>query len=144
VNIAVRYLSRSGRTKKIADAIAKEANVKAYEISEPLTADVDVLFLGCGLYGKVSSKINQFLVSTDVKVDKVVTFSTAALVDDLHPKLKKIIEKHNFSVDDQHFHCPGVLALKHQGRPNSNDIQNAKMFAKNYLNHKDQLIKVNR
>lgn len=53
MNCAVRYYSRSGNTKLVADAIAKAAGVKAVstdsseaQICEP----VDVLFIGGALY----------------------------------------------------------------------------------------------
>ncbi len=36
MNIQVRYYSRTGNTKKIADAIAKEAGVKAKTIDAPV------------------------------------------------------------------------------------------------------------
>ncbi len=50
MNIDVRYYSKSGNTKKIADAIAKQAGVSAKLIHEPIQGEVDMLFLGIGLY----------------------------------------------------------------------------------------------
>ena len=46
MKIAVRYFSRGGNTKKLADAIAKAVGVDAETTSVPLTEDVDILFLG--------------------------------------------------------------------------------------------------
>lgn len=55
MNIAVRYYSRSGNTKLLAETIESEAHVKAIsvdsadaEIKEP----VDLLFIGGALYAK--------------------------------------------------------------------------------------------
>jgi flavodoxin len=50
MNIEVRYYSKSGNTKKIANAIAKQAGVSAKSIHEPIQGKVDILFLGTGRY----------------------------------------------------------------------------------------------
>lgn len=44
MNIEVRYDSKSGNTKKIANAIAKQVGVSAKSIHEPLQGKVDILF----------------------------------------------------------------------------------------------------
>ena len=50
---AVRYYSRSGNTKLVADAIADAIHVKAVSVDQadaPLTEKADVLFIGGALY----------------------------------------------------------------------------------------------
>ena len=42
MKIAVRYYSRSGNTRKLAEAIAKAVNVEAKTTDEPLDEDVDI------------------------------------------------------------------------------------------------------
>lgn len=44
MKIEVRYFSRGGNTKKLAEAIAKAVGAEAKTVSEPLTEDVDILF----------------------------------------------------------------------------------------------------
>ena len=46
MKIAVRYYTKTGHTRKVAEAIAEAVGVKALPISEPLTEPADVLFLG--------------------------------------------------------------------------------------------------
>ena len=51
--IAVRYFSRTGNTKAVAEAIAKEAGVSAVSVDSPDAAikqPIDVLFIGGALY----------------------------------------------------------------------------------------------
>ena len=48
---AIRYYSKSGNTKRLADALSDYLNVPALDISHDLTEDVDVLFFGSGVYG---------------------------------------------------------------------------------------------
>ena len=47
MNIAVRYYTRSGNTKKLADAVAQTASVESKDIACPLDEKADILFLGC-------------------------------------------------------------------------------------------------
>lgn len=42
---AIRYFTRSGNTKKLADAIAGAVGVPALTVAEPLREPVDTLFL---------------------------------------------------------------------------------------------------
>lgn len=46
MKIAARYYTRSGNTKKLADAIADAVGTTAKTTAEPLTEDMDILFLG--------------------------------------------------------------------------------------------------
>ena len=50
MKIAVRYYTRSGNTKKLAEAIAKAVGAEAKTVDEPLWEDVDILFLGSSVY----------------------------------------------------------------------------------------------
>ncbi len=50
MKVTVRYYSRGGNTKKLADAIAEAVGVETKTTSEPLTEDVDLLFLGSSVY----------------------------------------------------------------------------------------------
>ena len=44
---AVRLYTRSGNTKKLADAVAKIVSVEAKDVTVPLDEKTDILFLGC-------------------------------------------------------------------------------------------------
>ena len=48
MNIQIRYLSKSGNTKKVAEAIAKEVGVAAETIEKGVTGDIDILFFRRG------------------------------------------------------------------------------------------------
>ncbi|MBR0136206.1 MAG: hypothetical protein IJM18_08390 [Clostridia bacterium] len=55
MNVAVRYYSKLGNTKRIAEAIAKGAGVTAVSITEETALDkpVDLLFIGGAPYANV-------------------------------------------------------------------------------------------
>ena len=50
MKIAVRYYTRSGNTKKLAEAIADAVKVDAKDVTVPLMKKADILFLGCSYY----------------------------------------------------------------------------------------------
>lgn len=79
---AVRYYSRSGNTKILAEAIAKAAGTEAASVdakNAAITEPVDVLFVGGALYAYGLDKhLKAWLSELDgTKVKKAVVFSTS-------------------------------------------------------------------
>ena len=134
MNIAVRYYSRGGNTKKIAEAIAKAVGVEAKTVSEPLTGDVDVLFLGSAPYAfDVDDEVKKFISGIDVSVGKVVNFSTSAVVASTRKYVEKLLAEKNIPVAKEEFSCRGAFAVLHKGRPNESDEKAAADFARGIL-----------
>lgn len=134
MNIEVRYLSKSGNTKKIADAIAGELGVKARPITQPVPANTDILFLGGAVYcGGIDGKLKEFINNLGSKAKKVAVFSTAAVIPSAYPQMKKLIEKQKVTVIEKEFHCRGEFMKIHGGRPNLDDIQRAGRFAREVI-----------
>ena len=46
MKVAIRYYTKTGNTKRLAEAIAKAVGVEALPVSTPVTEPVDILFLG--------------------------------------------------------------------------------------------------
>ena len=94
---AVRYYTRGGNTKKLADAISEAVGVKAETTAVTLSEDVDILFLGSSVYALgVDEEVEKFIDGISVKVGKVVNFSTAALVKSTYKQTAKLLEKRIF------------------------------------------------
>jgi len=79
MKIAVRYQSRGGNTKAVAEAIAKAAGVQAQPIDIPLTEPVDLLFVGGGVYAwDIDKALRAYLEGLSPEtVKSVATFTTA-------------------------------------------------------------------
>lgn len=82
MNTAVRYYSRSGNTKIVAEAIADALQVKAISVDSSdaqLKDKTDVLFIGGALYAYGLDKhLKTFIRNLDpAKVGKAVIFSTS-------------------------------------------------------------------
>ncbi|MCH4888086.1 flavodoxin [Acidaminobacter sp. JC074] len=135
MRVAVRYYSKTGNTKKLADTVAKEAGVQALTVDEPLKEDIDVLFLASSVYGSgVSNDVKKFIGNIDVKVGEIVNISSAAIIESTYAQVKKIAEKNGLKMSEQEYHCRGKFTLMHKGRPNADDLQNLSKFTKSYLN----------
>ncbi len=135
MSVAVRYYTRTGNTKKLADAIAKVAEVEAKEITAPLEEKVDILFLGASVYGyAIDENIKAYIKSLKPEqVGKVVVFSTSALAERAFPEVEKFIKETGVKVDPRNFYCRGSFMVLHKGRPNEQDIASAERFAKDIL-----------
>ena len=78
MNIAVRFQSRGGNTKAVAEAVANAAGVSAEPIDIPLAEPVDVLIIGGGVYAfSLDESLKTFLnaLSAD-NVKCIAPFST--------------------------------------------------------------------
>lgn len=134
MKVAVRYYSKSGNTKKIAEGIAKGADVEALDVSHPLNEDVDVLFLCNAVYAYgVSSNIKKFINDINVKVGKVVNVSTTALLKSTYPQVLKLCQAKGLNLAKEEFSCKGQFLNLHSGKPDANDVKKAEEFAKSIL-----------
>ena len=135
MNTAIRYYSKTGNTKKLADAISEVSGVEAQTVNVPLDDEVDILFLGSSVYAAgVDEKVKEFIQSLDSKkVKKVVNFSTAAILSSTYSQESKLLSERNIPVDSREFHCRGSFKIMHKNRPNSEDISELKSFVKEIL-----------
>ncbi len=131
---AVRYYTKTGNTKKLAEAIAKELGVEALPISEPVNEKVDLLFLGNSYYAfNIDPEVRAFVASLDkAKIGKIVNFGSAAMLNSTYKKVKAEADKVGIPMDEKEFHCKGEFKGLRKGRPNEEDIQAAVQFARQY------------
>lgn len=131
---AVRYYTKTGNTKRLAEAIAKELGVEALPISEAIEEPVDILFLGNSYYAfNIDPEVKAFVGSLDKnKVGKIVNFGSAAMLNSTYKKVKAEADKVGIPMDEKEFHCKGEFKGIHKGRPNQDDIDAAGQFVKQY------------
>ena len=81
MNIAVRYQSRGGNSKAVAEAIAKEAEVTAEPLDVPLDGQVDLLFIGGGIYAwNIDNALREYLQNLDPNTVKAIAaFTTGGM-----------------------------------------------------------------
>ena len=132
---AVRYYTKTGNTKRLAQAIADTLGVEALPISVPVTEAVDVLFLGNSYYAfTIDPEVRVFVRSLDKsKVGRLVNFGSAAMLNSTYKKVKAEADKVGIPMDEREFHCRGEFKGIHRGRPNADDLRAASAFAKSLM-----------
>ena len=128
---AVRYYTKTGNTKRLAEAIASTLGVEALPISEPIIEPVDLLFLGNSYYAfNIDPEVKAFIASLDKsKVKKIVNFGSAAMLNSTYKKVKAEADKVGIKMCEKEFHCKGEFKGIHKGRPNAADEKAAAAFA---------------
>lgn len=136
MKIAVRYYTKTGNTKRLAEAIARAVGTEALPISEPVSEVCDVLFLGNSYYAfSIAPEIRDFIRGLDKKkVGKIVNFGSAAMLNSTYKKVKAEADKAGIPMDKREFHCKGEFKGIHKGRPNEDDMKAAAQFAKQIAN----------
>ena len=127
MTFAVRYFSRSGNTKKIAEAIAEELGTVAVSVDSSdaaLNEKVDVLFVGGALYAYgIDKKLKAYLKDLDAsKVGKVAAFSTTMISAHANDVIKKLATAKGVNVQPETFFCKSKAVDSSVGK--------AKEFAK--------------
>lgn len=131
MNIAVRYFTRTGNTKKLAMAIGEAVGVEVQDVSAPLTEKADILFLGSSVYAAgVDDAVKAFIAENKSNIGTIYNFSTAALLSSTYKQVQKLAEENGVSIAKEEFHCRGAFAVMHRNHPNEDDLKNVAAFAK--------------
>ena len=133
MEIAILYYTKLGHSKKIAQAIAQEFQVKAYDIrANPELNHVDMLYIVSGIYGGRSApELIEYLRTLDhqqIKQAWLITSSGGKITPAADVRL--VLRERGIPVADEEFTCQGAILFFGIGHPNKVDIQNAIKFVK--------------
>lgn len=131
MNIAIRYQSRTGHTKAVAEAMGKALSVKAEDISAPIKEPVDVLFIGGGLYAfQTDPALTDFMKNLDsTKVKTIVVYSTFGAFRFTQKRLTKIAKRRKFHVYKE----PLLLKVPPESTVTKEQLAQAEAFAKDVI-----------
>ena len=132
MKIAVRYYTKTGNTKRLAEAVAEAVGTEALPISTPVAEAVDILFLGNSYYAfTIDPEVRNFVKGLDKnKVGKIVNFGSAAMLNSTYKKVKAEADRIGIPMDEREFHCKGEFKGIHKGKPDEADLKAAAAFAK--------------
>ena len=135
MKVAVRYYTKTGNTKRLAEAVAQAVGAEALPISTPVTEPVDILFLGNSYYAfSIDPEVRKFVASLDKnKVGRIVNFGSAAMLNSTYKKVKAEANKVGILMDTREFHCKGEFKGIHKGKPDEKDLKAAADFAKKII-----------
>ncbi|MBE5890898.1 MAG: flavodoxin [Lachnospiraceae bacterium] len=105
MSTAIRYYSRSGNTKSVAEAIGEAVGVEAVSIDTAnaiINEPVDVLYLGGALYAYGLDQNLETYISAIApeKVKKVILFSTSWLSKHALDLMRKALVARGFQVEE--------------------------------------------
>jgi len=132
MKVAVRYYTKTGHTKRLAEAVAEAVETEALPVSVPVEERVDILFLGNSYYAfNIDPEVRNFIQSLDREnIGCIVNFGSAAMLNSTWKKVKAEADKAGIPVDKREFHCKGEFKGLHKGRPNEDDLKAAAEFAR--------------
>ena len=135
MKIAVRYYTKTGNTKRLAEAIAEAVGAEALPISTPITEPVDILFLGNSYYAfSIDPEVRDFVKGRDRnRVGRIVNFGSAAMLNSTFKKVKAEADKVGIKMDEREFHCKGEFKGLHKGKPDESDMKAAAEFARKVI-----------
>ena len=138
MKVAVRYYTKTGNTKRLAEAVAAAVGAEALPIGVPVEESVDVLFLGNSYYAfTIDPEVRQFVASLDKsKVARIVNFGSAAMLNSTWKKVKAEADRAGIPMDAREFHCRGEFKGLHKGKPDEKDLKAAAEFAKTIVGKK--------
>ncbi len=133
-NIRIRYYSKTGNTKHVAEYIANSLNIEALSITDTdYDSSCGLLFLGGAPYANImSSKLREYannLKSENVKA--VALFTTSNWSRRTVRALKKILTEKNIFVFDDYLYV-------HMLKVNSSE-EKAKEFVKNIIKKYEEI-----
>lgn len=131
MKVAVRYYSRSGNTKLLAEAIAKGSETRAIPVNDEdaiINETIDVLFIGGALYAYgLDKNLRKYLESLDGSMIKVaVVFSTSWISKHAIDLIKKALAQKGIKVEEKYLYAKNM--------PSENELIEAEKFAKNFIN----------
>ena len=131
MKIEVRYFSRGGNTKALAEAIAKGLEVPAISVNEKgssINQKIDCLFIGGALYAYgLDKNLKSFLANLNPdNIEKAVVFSTSWISKHSIDLIKKALVEKGISVEEEYFYA--------KNRPTDDELKEAENFAKKFIN----------
>ena len=130
MSVAVRYYSRGGNTKLLAESIAKGVNEKAISIDtseSKIEEKVDVLFIGGALYAYGLDKNLKKYLSTlsNENIQKAVVFSTSWISKHSIDLIKNALKEKGINVEEEYFYT--------KSKPSEEELKKAENFAKKFI-----------
>ena len=134
MRIDVRYYSKNGGTKKLAEAIAKAVNAECKTVDQPLEKYADVVFLGASVYGgKPDPSVVKFIADNAKNIGKIVVFGSACTGKSTFPAIKSAAAGQAVKTAEMFFQCKGQFWFFNKNRPNDQDCADAADFAKKQI-----------
>ena len=134
MRVDVRYYTKNGATRKLAEAIAAAVDAEALTVDIPLEQRADVVFLGASVYGgKPDPAVLRFIRQNAKHIGKIVVFGSACTSRSAFPAIKAAAAVEAVKTAEMFFQCKGNFLFFNKNRPNDQDCNDAADFAKKQI-----------
>lgn len=136
MQVGVVYATKTGHSRKIARAVARELAVEARDIRDcPDLEGLDCLFVVGGIYGgKSLPELAAFAGSIrGHRVRQAVLLTSSASRVASQTEIRQILEENGVDVLPEEFRCRGSFLVLGLGHPNAADLEAAVTFARGVL-----------
>ena len=133
----VVYYSKTGSTRKVAEAMAQAMGCESYDVKDyPANHEVDLMFIGGAIYGgQIDPTLVSFIEGLDPKkVGQAVVFATYASVHaqtegKTEVLIKSALKKQGIPTAAGAFKCKGRFLFLNGKCPDEASLRDAKTFA---------------
>lgn len=130
MKVAIRYFSRGGHVKAMAEALSRGTGVEALSVDDPdaqITKHVDLLFIGGALYNfQLDPTFKAYLDDLpEGLIDEAICFGSSLLTRRPIFLIQDYLKKRDIKINKQ--------ALWSRGKPNADLIGVIEYFAKNEM-----------
>ena len=136
MDVGVVYYSKTGNTKKLAEAIAGAIGCTAADVSEFDTGKTyDIMYIGGAIYGgKLDPALMQFIEGIDPsKVKRAALFTTYAFGESATGMMKALLKEKGIVSEDVVYKCKGKFMFFNGKSPNAKELEDAGKFAQQIL-----------
>jgi menaquinone-dependent protoporphyrinogen IX oxidase len=140
MKFSVKYQSRGGNTRAVAEVIAGTLGVKAEPVDTPTTENVDILFIGGALYAwRIDKKLRKYLDKVESeKIGKIAVFGTSGGQENVIKKITEYAAKKGLKADERSLYLPmklqgNALFGRKGGNLNNDQINKIKEFANGFI-----------
>lgn len=129
----VVYFSKTGHSKKLAQAVAEALSVEARDLSrQGAKIKTDLLFLVSGVYGgSPDPKVLEFIETMSPEDVKKVVLITSSMGQKRQDVIRLALEKKLIPVMADEYTCKGSFLIFSMGHPTQDEIKGACDFALN-------------
>ncbi|UCG95481.1 MAG: flavodoxin [archaeon] len=128
----VIYSSRTGNTRKVAEAMASEIGTEALDVrSGPQLEKGSVVFLGSGCYAsRPDKKMLAFIEKNSFNGIKVALFGTSGSGEGKEVQVMEQALREKGAVIKGRFFCRGKFLFSGRGHPSQEELSRAREFAR--------------
>ena len=138
MRVRVVYQSRTGNTKRVAEAIARASGCVAEPMSAATVSEpADMLFLGAAIHAKdIDPSVKKFIEGLDPALVKHVTVFGTGFEGNKEMAvgiMKDLLARRRVHVADKCYFCRGKFLFFNFRHPNAQDLTGAEEFTRSAL-----------